>query len=77
MAELTISADDIQSAIAVADTILLLGRERDASGAPIPGAAIRYTYNLIDMGLTWHPNIAELPKFAELEREIRARFKEL
>jgi ABC-type nitrate/sulfonate/bicarbonate transport system ATPase subunit len=72
-----VTTHDIQSAIAVADTILLLGRERDAAGAPIPGAAIRYTYNLMDMGLTWRPNITELPQFAELEKEIRARFKEL
>jgi len=72
-----ITTHDIQSAIAVADTILLLGRERDSAGNIIPGASIRYTYNLMDMGLTWRPNIAELPQFAELEKEIRGRFREL
>lgn len=72
-----ITTHDIQSAIAVADTILLLGRERDAAGKIIPGASIRYKYNLMDLGLSWHPNIAELPQFTELEKEIRARFKEL
>jgi NitT/TauT family transport system ATP-binding protein len=72
-----ITTHDIQSAIAVADTILLLGRERDAAGKVIPGASIRYKYNLMDLGLSWRPNIAELPQFTELEKEIRARFKEL
>lgn len=72
-----ITTHDIQSAIAVADTILLLGRERDASGKIIPGASIRYKYNLMDLGLTWRPNITDLPQFTELEKEIRARFKEL
>jgi NitT/TauT family transport system ATP-binding protein len=72
-----ITTHDIQSAIAVADTILLLGRDRDATGNVVPGAYIKYTYNLIEMGLSWRPNISELPAFAELEKEIKARFKEL
>lgn len=72
-----ITTHDIQSAIAVADTILLLGRERDAAGNVIPGASIRYTYNLMDLGLTWRPNIAEHPEFTQLEKEIRGRFREL
>jgi NitT/TauT family transport system ATP-binding protein len=72
-----VTTHDIQSAIAVADTILLLGRERDASGKLIPGAFIKHSYNLIEMGLSWHPNVSEIPAFAELEREIKARFKEL
>jgi polar amino acid transport system ATP-binding protein/sulfate transport system ATP-binding protein len=72
-----VTTHDIQSAIAVADTILLLGRERDALGNMIPGAMIKYTYNLMELGLAWRPNIAEMPEFSELEREIKARFKEL
>jgi NitT/TauT family transport system ATP-binding protein len=72
-----VTTHDIQSAITVADTILLLGRERDRAGNVIPGASIRYQYDLMEMGLTWRPNIAELPQFAELEKEIRGRFREL
>lgn len=74
---IVITTHDIQSAIAISDTILLLGRERDQAGNIIPGAKIRYTYNLMEMGLAWHPNISELPAFSELEKEIKARFKEL
>jgi ABC-type nitrate/sulfonate/bicarbonate transport system ATPase subunit len=72
-----ITTHDIQSAIAVADTILLLGHERDAAGNVVPGAFVKYTYNLIDMGLSWRPDVAELPAFTALEKEIKARFKEL
>ena len=72
-----ITTHDVEAAISIADTIILLGHERDATGAVIPGATVRYTYNLIDMGLTWRPDIQELPQFRELQREIYARFKEL
>ena len=72
-----VTTHDISSAVAISDTIMLLGRERDAAGTPIPGANIRFTYNLMDMGLTWHPDVHTLPVFAELVKEINARFYEL
>lgn len=74
---IVITTHDIASAIAVCDTITLLGREKDADGNIIPGATVRFRYNLMDMGLTWRPNLQELPQFRELEREILARFHEL
>jgi NitT/TauT family transport system ATP-binding protein len=72
-----LTTHDIQSAIAVSDTILVLGRERDQNGHPIPGARIVRTYDLMEMGLAWRPNVTELPQFTELDREINARFHEL
>ena len=72
-----ITTHDIQSAIASADTILLLGRNRDTTGAIIPGANIKFTFNLIERGLSWHPDITSMPAFFELDKEIKARFKEL
>lgn len=72
-----VTTHDISSAVAISDTIMLLGRERDVHGQPIPGANIRFTYNLIDMGLTWRPDVHTLPEFGELVKEINARFYEL
>ncbi len=72
-----LTTHDIQSAIAVSDTIVLLGRERDIHGNPIPGARVIKEYNLMDMGLTWRENNHLLPQFHELDREINARFHEL
>ncbi|MGA2113891.1 MAG: ATP-binding cassette domain-containing protein [Bryobacteraceae bacterium] len=42
---------DIPAAVTVADTIWLLGRERDLHGAIVPGARLKKTYNLAEMGL--------------------------
>ncbi len=72
-----ITTHDIESAVSVADTIVLIGRERDEAGNPIPGATVRYTYNLVDMGLAWHPDIERIPAFDALVKEIKARFREL
>lgn len=73
-----ITTHDIQAAIEVADTILLMGHARDPqSGAMIPGAKIVHTYDLASMGLAWRENISTLPQFKVLEDEIKARFYEL
>ncbi len=68
---------DIPAAIAVADTIWLMGRDRDAEGNIIPGSNIQERYDLMDRGLAWHENVTLMPEFADLIREIRARFKTL
>jgi ABC-type nitrate/sulfonate/bicarbonate transport system ATPase subunit len=73
-----ITTHDIQAAIACADTILLMGRERDPeTNAIIPGAKIVEEIDLASMGLTWRPNVTELPQFFELEKMIKARFHDL
>lgn len=68
---------DIAAALEVADTIWLIGRDRDAKGNIIPGARIQATYNLIERGLAWHKGIAARPEFLQLLGEIRQRFREL
>ena len=68
---------DIEASIAIADTIWLLGREFDAHGQPLPGAHIKYKYDLIARGLAWHEGIEETPEFYALSREIRQKFNEL
>ena len=68
---------DIAAAVAVADTIWLLGRDRDAAGNIIPGAKIKATYNLIERGLAWTPGVTETKEFSEVVREIRGVFPSL
>jgi polar amino acid transport system ATP-binding protein/sulfate transport system ATP-binding protein len=68
---------DINAALEVADTIWVLGRDRDAAGEPIPGAKIVKTYDLIECGLAWRENIQDDPEFVRLNREIRELFKTL
>lgn len=67
---LIVTTHDIASAIAIADRVLILGRDHDAEGKPIPGAFVKYDYNLIDQGLAWQPNVTELPRFTEIVRHI-------
>lgn len=68
---------DIRAAVAVADHIWIMGRGRDALGAIIPGASIVDTYNLIDRGLCWNPEIRTMPEFTETVIEIEKRFATL
>ena len=68
---------DVSAAVAVSDTIWLMGRERDAAGKVIPGARIVETIDLIECGLAWQPDIRSLPGCIELVNRIKARFHTL
>ncbi len=68
---------DIAAAIEVADTLWLMGRDRDAAGKIIPGARVQESYNLIERGLAFRKGITTSPEFMELMREILARFPSL
>ena len=65
---------DISAAIEVCDTILLLGRNSDSAGKLIPGAKVQATYDLIERGLAWRPNVSALSEFNSTLQEIRQRF---
>ena len=67
---------DIASILLIADHLWLLGRERDEKGKSL-GAKVKYTYNLIERGLAWQEKPADLPVYAQLQREIRAQFESL
>ncbi len=71
---LIIVTHDITAALAVCDTIWLIGRDRDKEGAIIPGARIQAVYDLAERGLAWQKNAADTAEFATLLREIRERF---
>jgi len=68
---------DIPAAIEVADTLWLMGRNRDESGRMIPGARIQQTYNLIERGLSWRKGVTTTPEFMALLSEILERFPTL
>ncbi|HEV8267836.1 MAG TPA: ATP-binding cassette domain-containing protein [Thermoanaerobaculia bacterium] len=68
---------DITAAMTVADTLWLLGRDRDEKGNIIPGARVQATYNLIEKGLAYRTGITSTPEFLALQGEIRARYASL
>jgi ABC-type polar amino acid transport system ATPase subunit len=67
---------DIAAVMAIADTLWILGRVRDAEGNS-QGAKIVETYDLIDRGIAWQSNAPSLPAFQDLVREVRAKFETL
>ncbi|HSK78590.1 MAG TPA: ATP-binding cassette domain-containing protein [Thermoanaerobaculia bacterium] len=77
MNTIVVVTHDIAAALEVADTIWLMGRDRDEKGEVIPGAKIQESYNLIERGLAWRDGIATTPEFMLTMREIRARFPSL
>lgn len=68
---------DVAAAAAIADTVWLLGRDRDADGTPVPGARVQAEYDLVARGLAWRPDVDREPAFHELVREVRQRFRAL
>jgi ABC-type nitrate/sulfonate/bicarbonate transport system ATPase subunit len=65
---------DIPTAVALSDTIWLMGRKRDEQGNIVSGAYIVDTYDLIECGLTWNPNVRKHPAYAPLVQELMDRF---
>ena len=67
---------DIAAAVEAADTLWLMGRDREGSRV-VPGARVQETYDLIERGLAWRKDIRSSPAFADVVREIHARFPTL
>jgi polar amino acid transport system ATP-binding protein/sulfate transport system ATP-binding protein len=68
---------DIRSALLISDTLFMLGRDRDAKGQVTSGARIQKTYDLVEMGLAWRPELELDPNFPAVEREVKQTFKVL
>jgi len=69
-----IVAHDISALVSVSDTLWLLGRDRDTQGNIIPGARIQAVYNLIELGLAWHPELTDTTPFYSFVSEVKSRF---
>jgi ABC-type nitrate/sulfonate/bicarbonate transport system ATPase subunit len=63
---------DLESAVTVADTIWVLGREEGK-----PGATIRTSINLIERDLAWNPEVDKHPNFWSTIQELKHLFKTL
>lgn len=64
---------DISSAVAIADTIWLMGRQVQSDGTNL-GSTVIKEYDLIERNLAWHPNIHQMPEFHDVVVEIRGDF---
>ena len=68
---------EISAAVAIADHIIMIGRDRNPDGSIVPGAYVKYEFDLIERGLAWRPDIRSLPEFGRFCAELRALFKDL
>jgi len=65
---------NIEAGLEVADTVYLLGRDRQPDGAIIPGARLQLTIDMAARGLAWRKGIQSTPEFFNVMREIREKF---
>jgi polar amino acid transport system ATP-binding protein/sulfate transport system ATP-binding protein len=80
-----IVSHDILSTTAIADTLWIMGRDRemvkDKDGVEkeviIPGAKIKYEYDLIEKGIAWRPDNKSTHEFHVLCDELRNLFPKL
>ena len=72
---------DVSAAVSVADTLWLVGWEKDEADVTgqnfKPGATIVKTWNLIEEDLAWHPGIVSTPRCAEFVAMIKEQFKHI
>ncbi|MCR4297390.1 MAG: ATP-binding cassette domain-containing protein [Gallionella sp.] len=69
---------DVSAAVCSSDRLLLVGRDFDpATHNPVPGARIKYTFDLVALGLAWRTDLYKDPKFLEFVGEIESMFHEL
>ena len=66
---------DVRSALAVSDTVFMLGRNRGPDAKITSGACVQHCYDLVVEGLAWRAGIEAEPRFRELEHEVRDRFR--
>lgn len=73
---LVITTHDIEMAIAISDSIWVLGRERDAQNNWIPGATVIKVINLVERELAWEEKPEEQATYYPTVREIRELFNQ-
>ena len=71
---IVIVTHDIDAAMAVCDTLWLMGRDCNPQGEKLPGARIQKVYDLAAAGLAWQENISTRPDFLQLLAEIKTAF---
>lgn len=71
-----VTTHDIETAVVIADTIWLIGRDYDENGKSL-GARIQKIYDLAAMGLAWRKDIKQLPAYRDLVFSIETDFESL
>lgn len=72
-----LTTHDIESAVAIADTIWVLGYEADKNGNRIHGATLIESIDLIDRGLAWDPEVRHHNNFRSTCEELYKMFNSM
>lgn len=72
-----VTTHDIETAVAIADTVWIMGRDRDTKGNIVPGAKIAHVFDLVERGLAWTDDPEKQPSFWPTVMEIKALFPSL
>ncbi len=72
-----LTTHDVRTACAVADRVIVLGRDRDESGNLISGAHVFHDYDLKSMGLCWEPGINTTLQFREFTDMVESQIRVL
>jgi polar amino acid transport system ATP-binding protein/sulfate transport system ATP-binding protein len=72
-----IVSHDITATAAIADTLWVMGRDRNPDGSIVPGAYIKYTLDLMERGLAWDESSHANPAFSQLLHEVLTLFPTL
>jgi ABC-type polar amino acid transport system ATPase subunit len=67
---------DVEAAVVVSDMLLCLGHDYDKE-KKLPGAYIKYKYNLAEMGLAWREDISETQEFHDFMKELYSVYHDL
>jgi len=68
---------NVTSAISIADTVWLMGRDFDEQNKPIPGSRIMRTIDLMELGICWRANPLETTAAAGVIRDIKQQMERL
>lgn len=68
---------DVSEGMSVADTVWLMGLERDLAGNFIPGAKLVEEFDLAHEGLCWRPDLLTDQRFIQFVAMVKERFRTL
>ena len=74
---LILVSHDLVASATISDTIWMIGKDKNLDGTDIPGAYIKYVYDLMTMDLCWHKDIQRDPRFLSLIQELQSKFASL
>lgn len=68
---------DVSDGMSVADTVWLMGQERNEQGQWLPGARLVEEYDLAAKNLCWRADIYKDPEFLNMVTTVKERFRTL